>query len=252
MAYYNILFSPTGGTKRVADVIAASLRGNFIEIDLCKDISDIALEADDVCLVSVPSFGGRVPVIATERLTKFTANGARAILNCVYGNREWEDTLTELQDTLQSRGFRCIGAIAAVAEHSIFRQYASGRPDEGDAKQLHEFSLKIQNRLDENISPHLELPGNHGKYKDFGGSPLKPIVDSTVCHGCGICAEECPTGAIDTNNPMATDSDRCISCMRCIRICPNQARSLNPELFQQLEQLIGPRLAGRKQNHLYL
>ncbi len=252
MAYYSIYFSPTGGTKRAADIIIETLCRDFIEINLCKELNDIEINPDDVCVISVPSYGGRVPDIAAQRLRKISGNGARAILNCVYGNRAWEDTLTELEDIMRGGGFRCIGAIAAVAEHSIFRQYAAGRPDEQDETELRDFALRLRNRLDENISPNLELPGNHGKYKDFGGSPLKPIVDSTVCHGCGICAEECPTGAIDTNNPMATDSDRCISCMSCISICPNHARSLNPELFQQLEQLIGPRLAGRKQNHLYL
>lgn len=99
MKYYNIHFSPTGGTKKVADIICSALKGDFIEIDLCSNIGKMSLCEEDICLVSVPSYGGRVPATAIERLKCISGNGAKAILNCVYGNRAWEDTLTELQDT---------------------------------------------------------------------------------------------------------------------------------------------------------
>lgn len=79
----------------------------------------------------------------------------------MYGNREWEDTLTELQDTLERLGFRCISAVAAVAEHSIFRQFASGRPDANDKIQLAEFCTLIQERLEGHDISVLHLSGNH-------------------------------------------------------------------------------------------
>ncbi len=106
MRYYNIHFSPTGGTRKVADIICGALEGEFNEIDLCCNIVQMSLCEEDICLVSVPSYGGRVPVTAIERLKKISGNGAKAVLNCVYGNRAWEDTLTELQDTLEGLGFR--------------------------------------------------------------------------------------------------------------------------------------------------
>ena len=148
---YNIYFSPTGGTKKVADILVNNLGGEFCEVDICRDIERMTLQADEVCLVSVPSFAGRVPAVAIERLKKISANGAKAILNCVYGNREWDDTLTELQDTLESCDFVCVAAVAAVAEHSIFRQFATGRPDDDDAKELAEFARKVTAKLCENL-----------------------------------------------------------------------------------------------------
>ena len=42
-------------------------------------------------------------------------------------------------DTVQNAGFRCAAAIAAVAEHSIMRQFAAGRPDEYNT-----FTLKTE------------------------------------------------------------------------------------------------------------
>ena len=175
MEHYNIHFSPTGGTRKVADIICCALDGEFNEIDLCSNIEQTSFSQDDICLVSVPSYGGRVPVAAIGMLKNLTGNGAKAVLNCVFGNRAWEDTLTELQDTLEEQGFRCVAALATVAEHSIFRQFATGRPDEKDKAELIEMAEKIQERLDEDFTGPLVLEGSHGTYKEFGGSPLKPL-----------------------------------------------------------------------------
>ena len=154
MSAYNMHFSPTGGTRKVAQILESELRDAYQEIDLCRDVQPMQLTSQDVCLISVPSYGGRVPGIALERLKNISANGAKAILVCVYGNREWDDTLTELQDTLESIGFVCAAAVAAVAEHSIFRQFAAGRPDAEDAAELAEFDL-TQSVLDEEYAVEL-------------------------------------------------------------------------------------------------
>ena len=102
MAHYSIYFSPTGGTKKVADILTSNLSGAYEEIDLSREVTPLSLNEADVCIISVPSYGGRVPAIAIQRLRLLSGNGAKAILNCVYGNREWEDTLTELQDMFLS------------------------------------------------------------------------------------------------------------------------------------------------------
>ena len=185
---YNIYFSPTGGTKKVADILVGNLGGGVCEVDICCDIEKMTLQTGDVCLVSVPSFAGRVPQIAVERLKKIAGNGAKAILNCVYGNREWDDTLTELQDTLESCGFVCIAAVAAVAEHSIFRQFAAGRPDKDDAQELAEFARKITEKLESGMFGELNLAGSHGTYKELANIPFKPEAND-ACDKCGICPE---------------------------------------------------------------
>ena len=248
---YNIYFSPTGGTKRVADILVSNLNGEYCDVDICRDIESMTLQTDDVCLVSVPSFAGRVPQIAIERLKKITANGAKAILNCVYGNREWDDTLTELQDTLESCGFVCVAAIAAVAEHSIFRQFATGRPDSDDAKELAEFARKVTAKLESGVFGALNLAGRHGTYKEYPNIPFKPEAND-LCAACGICADGCPVGAIDKSNPRNTNKELCISCMRCRDICPKHARDLDPAFMQAAAENMAAKLGGHKANYLFL
>ena len=99
MNLYEISFSPTGGTKKVADCLAEALSQDIHPIDLTEmreDFRALSLKETDTAVIAVPSYGGRVPAPAVERLSQIKANGAKAILVCVYGNRAYEDTLVEL------------------------------------------------------------------------------------------------------------------------------------------------------------
>lgn len=248
MANYIALFSPTGGTRQVAEILAEELGSDWQEIDLCRETEAKTLQKEDLLLAAVPSYGGRVPSVAANRLRNLTGNGTTAILVCVYGNREWDDTLTELQDILEAQGFRCTAAVAAVAEHSIFRQFAAGRPDAADAAQLKDFARQVRSAQEPG---QLILPGSHGSYRDFGGTPFKPEGDDR-CTGCGICETNCPVGAIDPVSPAKTDKDICISCMRCISLCPTGVRGLDAAMMAASAEKMAPQLGGHKENRLFL
>lgn len=144
MANYQLIFSPTGGTQRVAELLGGSLWNDAEEIDLMdralEDSPGPVFTAQDRCLVAVPCFGGRVPDPARRRLERMTGGGARTVLAVAYGNRAYDDALLELRDLLAAAGFLPVAAVAAVAEHSLLRQFARGRPDRADAQELAAFA----------------------------------------------------------------------------------------------------------------
>ena len=187
MAVYTIVFSPTGGTKKAADLFAEAFCKDYVTIDLTergRDFSKDSFVQEDICIVAVPSYGGRVPDAAVSRLRQMKGNGAGAILMVVYGNRDYDDTLVELQDTLTDAGFSCVAAVAAIAEHSIMRQFATGRPDAQDAQELSDFAGLIRRKMEEGTgSGQVVLPGNH-PYKSYGGVPMKPQAGKS-CTRCG-------------------------------------------------------------------
>lgn len=53
-------------------------------------------------------------------------------------------------------------------------------------------------------------------------SMLRYVVDDEICKRCGICAKNCPVGAISGSKeePYSIDQDKCIKCGVCMAKCP--------------------------------
>ena len=243
-----IVFSPTGGTEKVAHIISKQWSESTVKIDLSDpktDFSECVIGKEDRVLIAMPSFGGRAPAVAIERLKKISGNGAKCTIVCVYGNRAYEDTLAETEDAAKECGFKVVAAVAAVAQHSIIPQYAANRPDASDEKQLAEFARQIAEKKDAVTS----VPGNR-PYKKPGGAILVP-KPSKDCVKCGVCAKNCPVQAIDPVT-LTADTKKCISCMRCVKQCPHNARKVNGAMVSVAAIAIKKACSARKENELFM
>ena len=259
MNMFQIVFSPTGGTQKVVDIITSQWEDSVNKIDLTDaelDYDALSLGKDDAAVIAVPSYGGRVPALAVQRISKIRGNQANCVIVCVYGNRAYEDTLVELQDIAQQSGFKVIAAISAVAEHSIMHQYAVGRPDHQDEKELHDFAKKVFEKISNNHAEDisdpsvLHIPGNR-PYKKAGAAGLVPKADKK-CNGCGLCVHKCPAQAISMDNVKTADSKKCISCMRCVVQCPRSARKVNGVMVSAAALVIKKACSKRKSNELFI
>ena len=251
MGNYKITFSPTGGTQKVANILTAELFPASKSIDLMDDIRATAFSEDDVCIIAMPAFGGRVPSVCEKRLDKLQGNGAKAILVAVFGNRAIDDTLLDMKELALAQGFVPVAGIEAVAEHSILRKFGAGRPDAEDMADLKGFAQQIKAVLESgNVSADLSVPGNT-PHKERVNGPMKPYGGGT-CNSCGLCVWRCPVRAIPADDPKSVDKEKCISCLHCIAVCPRSARHLAPELLAATEEKMAPVCSGRKENKLYL
>lgn len=250
-----ICFSPTGGTSKAAEILAGNLNScsatEFTDLtDRKKDFGSIGFTKDDTVIIAVPSYSGRVPQPAAERISAIHGNGAKAILMCIYGNRAYDDTLAELLDTARLAGFRTVAAVAAIAEHSIARRYAAGRPDATDRLHLAEIARKIVQKIERNDDSEPSVPGNR-PYRKAGKTGFVP-KPTKQCVNCGICAQKCPTGAIDMTDQAKVDKNACISCMRCVSVCPYNARKVSGLMLAAAEMMLKKACSDRKDCELFI
>ena len=253
MSVFEMVFSPTGGTRKVSGLVSEALDGDVATIDLTDsgfDFRSVSMAEDDVAVISVPAYAGRVPAVAVDRLSAVRGDGARAVLVCVYGNRAFEDALVELEDIAKRAGFRVVAAVAAIAEHSVARQFAAGRPDAQDVAQLAEFSQRIRQKLLDGDMSDPSIPGNR-PYKQAGGRSMVPQATED-CISCGVCAAACPVRAIDKVDPRQVDGEACISCMRCVSVCPQNARKLDPNKLVAVTQMLSSVCIERKECELFI
>ena len=73
-----IEFSPTGGTGKAARALAP-VTARIDLADRSTDFASAAVDPGTVAVVAVPSFGGRVPALAAERLAAIDGAGAAGI-----------------------------------------------------------------------------------------------------------------------------------------------------------------------------
>lgn len=252
-------FSPTGGVERVAhlvgETVAQTLGMEAIPCDLAAPhVVWPEFAAGDVVLLAAPVYGGRLPGFLAARLEELRplTEGKQlpAIALVVYGNRAFEDALLELADKATACGLLVMAGMSAVAEHSMCRSVAAGRPDAEDAATLCDLGRQAAEHLRAAPVPAPRLPGQR-PYRQWQAMQIAPTA-SVACTACGLCAARCPAQAIDPAQPQTSDRERCILCMRCVKICPAHARALPAPVMALLAEKLGPCLERRETPALYL
>ncbi|WP_243685553.1 flavodoxin family protein [Methanosarcina barkeri] len=96
-----VYFSPTGTTKAVVKGIAHGINQGTVElIDITRPDArkqPLQISEDELLVVGVPVYMGRVPALLNEWLNTIQAHNTPTVCVVVYGNRAYEDALLELK-----------------------------------------------------------------------------------------------------------------------------------------------------------
>jgi ferredoxin len=239
---YAVYFSPTGTTQKAVTALAEGSGLPFEKIDLTlpktRQAFNHSFDKDEMVVVGLPVYGGRLPKDLEDFFSCLKANHTSAVALVMYGNREYEDALIELKLRLEERGFVVKAGAAFIGEHTFSQNIATGRPDKNDLATAASFGQKAAELISRNTAGILTLKGQFPFVaKGFDPSNPRPyghffdIVTTELCTHCGLCAENCPWGAIDADNPGMINSTKCLRCLRCLKNCPNSAKRITDEKF---------------------
>lgn len=242
-------FSPTGGTRRVAEAAAAIWGGARKWFDLGRRSFPVGLSVDPGadCIIAVPCFSGRVPPVAASRIASLRGNGARTMVLAVFGSRAYGDSLLELTDLAEAAGFHVVGAGAVAAQHSLAPKIGAGRPDSKDLTEVADFARRVK----ASGSTGSAGPAGHRPYRPYNRLGYAPAANQD-CRSCTICADVCPTDAIYRRRGMPADVSKCIGCMTCVKQCPRRCRHLPEEVSREIAAKLAAAVPARARNEFFL
>lgn len=254
-----VYFSPCGSVRQVTSTMAqyASeyLKLPMEEIDFTlpkQRQEDKNFDVDDLVFFGTPVYAGRVPnKIMPYIRGHFAGNGAYAVPIVVFGNRNFDDALMELSLLLEKNSFQTIAGAAVVARHSFSHVIAADRPNEGDKIDWKAFVGTVLQELEQSSKKKYRIsdlvsgqnpPEKYYTPLGIDGLPAKflkayPKTDEKLCKKCSICAQNCPMGAIDTEDSSVI-TGVCIKCQSCIRKCPVQAKYFDDDAFLSHKQML--------------
>jgi len=262
-----VYFSPTGTTKKIVEEIARGIHQNSVEqVDFTKPEDrkrQFEAAEDDLLIVGVPVYFGRVQTDAIEWLNTIKGHNTPAVGVVVYGNREYDDALLELKETLVKNGCKPVACGACIGEHSFSSSetpIAAGRPDTADLLRARFFGEEIGKKVRSIPSfdriGDISVPGRY-PYIDMGDirrnlSGVDLVSVDGNCVQCGECAHLCPVGAINSENSASVDQSKCILCHACIKHCPTSARRIKNAMVKNVAIRLSGALQGRKEPVLFL
>lgn len=256
MNYSGIYFSPTGTSRTsVLTILEPLAKGQEIEeLDLTAyrdNYPETVFTKEDFVVFGAPVYGGRIPAVSRPRFDSVKGDKTPCIVTVTYGNRDYDDALLELCELVTANGFVVQGAAALIGQHT-YGEIQVGRPNKGDAQENLEFAQRFMEQrahCDMHTPPALSIKGDH-PYKNGGHGGSFTPQPTGDCNQCQICAQECPVNAIDDKS--IANGDTCISCFRCIHVCPLDARQMQDPAYTAFAAEFTERLKYPRKNEYFI
>ena len=234
------VFSGTGNTRKVSEVLAEKWRerGNEADIFPIQAGAEYPDPKDyDVVVVGYPVHAFNAPAAVLKFLKKLPAGGDRSNPKPAYLLRTSGEPLKlnnasgiSPKRILKRRGYRVLGEFRYVMPYNIIFRHSDGMA----ARMWQDANVL----LEENAGTMSEGGGTvykNGPYRRLVSFVLRiehtamPIIGRTfkakkkLCAGCGICEKVCPQGNIKMVNGRPKFKGKCVGCMGCAFSCPKDA-----------------------------
>lgn len=265
-------FSPTGNTENIAKAMAAAVCEGA---DLPAEVIDFTkpqarayeyeFAADDLLIIGLPVYAGRLP----NKILPFVQNNLRgdstlSLPFVCFGNRAFDDGISELVYEQKNTGFRPAAAAAFATQHAFATALAHGRPSAADLEEAKAFARDLWETIQKagSASDFAEPevagnmpPGEYYRPKRMDGEPAvflkaKPLTDAAKCIRCGTCARVCSMGSIDPED-VSSVPGICIKCQACITHCPKGAKYFDHPDFLSHKEMLEANFKDEKPNTLW-
>ncbi len=271
---YTFYFSATGTTKKVVSEIAKTIAASLTPAADIQSIDFTPLAVrkaeppqfseEDLVICGLPVYAGRVPNVLLKYLRTIQGNHATAVAVVLYGNRDYDDALIELNDLLTENNFQVLAGAAFVGEHAFSYELAKGRPDAEDLAVARDFAEQVLNKLQNYDSAvpmqPLQVKGqkpyrDYYKPRDEAGNSVdfRKITPKTNanCDNCQTCVKLCPMGSIPAEDVTQLNGI-CIKCGACVKFCPRQAKYFDSIDFIRHKTELEKQLTYRRPVELFL
>ena len=257
-----VYFSAGGSTRHVAQVMEKRLIESGIEpsiFDLAenKDASKVISEQirgskDKGCLlVGSPVYVSHaVPPIMQFISELVSGVSAYAVPFVTWGGASSGIALFEMSRELCKKGFAILGAAKIFAVHSLMWQLENplgeGHPDTEDDGMVRQLVNEINAKMHSDSPKRIPLSAlayqSEEVHAEMERTSLEiakahmPIreIEEELCNQCQICAEVCPTNAVDFS-PYPKFAETCVYCFSCMRSCPEAAIKADlTEIWQRI------------------
>ncbi len=241
-----VYFSPTGGTRKLAERLAVRLAETLglpweaFDFTLPKQrLSQRCFSGQELVVFACPTYAGKLPnkILPFVR-DGFTASGTPAAALVSFGGRAFDNSLAELCDCLSQRGFRLLGAGAFVCRHAFTDRLAGDRPGEEEYALLDRLAEGILTRMGcialprgaaSKVEAPSAAPASSGFPSDvsagvFRASDMQGPVPLKIPGDAGA-PYYTPRGLdgepkVFLKAKPITDPDKCLRCGHCAAVCP--------------------------------
>lgn len=226
-----LYFSATGNSKHVASMLAAALGDQAVSIEKCP--SSIEVNATECLGLVSPTAWWELPIFTRDFIASLNVIGKPSYVFFVatYGTIPGA-IATDAEKELRKRGVRLDAAFGVQMPDTWTPMFdlsnkekvaAINKAADREIELLiprvaaREKGMRMPKRLPYAFKPLTNL------LLDFERHTARFHLEDT-CVGCGLCARNCPSQAIEIIESRAKwTKEMCALCFRCIHSCPTFA-----------------------------